>query len=251
MSNLKYIDEIKTVTEKIDEQADKIKEAAKICADVIYSGKMVHVFGTGYSSIAVQDIFPRNGSNLGWHPILDPKLIWMNVKNVDDINFILEKEEKEGYIESVLNRYSLKEGEAIVIFSQSGANACAVDAALYAKKHGLKVIGISSYDNYVYGKKSAHSTSKKLYDIADIYIDNACPLRDALIKIDGYPSQVGAGSTVAALLAGQSILTETAFLLNEMGHKIYTLETQFVESCPKDWTRYVFGKYWDLLEKNK
>jgi uncharacterized phosphosugar-binding protein len=68
MIELEYITKLKQVIEKIsDEQSDQIRAAADICADVINSGKLVHLFGSGHSVLPVQDVFPRYGGVVGWH----------------------------------------------------------------------------------------------------------------------------------------------------------------------------------------
>ncbi len=75
MSNLNYIAKLNEIITKIDEtQSENIKAAAKLCADTIASGKMVHLFGSGHSVLPIQDMFPRYGGVVGWHPLMDPRL---------------------------------------------------------------------------------------------------------------------------------------------------------------------------------
>ena len=65
MANLKYIEGILPIVEKVDSQSENIKAAAQICAEVINSGKMVHLFGSGHSVLPIQDMFPRYGGVVG------------------------------------------------------------------------------------------------------------------------------------------------------------------------------------------
>ena len=37
------------------------------------------VFGSGHSVIPVLDVFPRYGGFVGFHPMMDPRLMWFNV----------------------------------------------------------------------------------------------------------------------------------------------------------------------------
>ena len=54
MIELEYITKLKQVIEKISvEQSDQIRAAADICAEVINSGKLVHLFGSGHSVLPV------------------------------------------------------------------------------------------------------------------------------------------------------------------------------------------------------
>ncbi len=73
MSNLKYMEQMMEIMKAIDEtQAGNIKAAAKICAETIAGGKMAHLFGSGHSVLPIQDMFPRYGGVVGWHPLMDP-----------------------------------------------------------------------------------------------------------------------------------------------------------------------------------
>jgi uncharacterized phosphosugar-binding protein len=251
MKNLTYIEKILPIVEKVDGQADAIKKAAEVCADVINSGKMVHLFGSGHSVLPIQDVFPRYGGVVGWHPLMDPNLMWSNVIGPNGARELLWIERQEGYIEKFLQSFNLQQGEAMVVFSHGGANAAPIECALYAKKHGLTVIVVTSFDNYKNGSKATHSSGKKLYDCADIVIDNCCPLEDALVEVPGYPQKVGASSTIGAILVAQSLASETALLLQKKGHKLYTFVSPNVAECPKDWMDQVYANYTEVVRRNK
>ena len=55
-------------------------KAAEMCAETINSGKLVHLFGSGHSVLPIQDMFPRYGGVVGWHPLMDPRLMWNNAR---------------------------------------------------------------------------------------------------------------------------------------------------------------------------
>ena len=67
----------------------------------------------------------------------------------------------------------------MIVFSHGGLNAAPIEAALYAKAKGLKVITVTCGENYK-SAKANHSSGKKLGDVADVLIDNCSPLEDAL-----------------------------------------------------------------------
>ena len=47
MTNLKYVERFSEVIQSIDStQSEKIKAAAKLCAQAINNGNMVHLFGS-------------------------------------------------------------------------------------------------------------------------------------------------------------------------------------------------------------
>ena len=140
MIELEYITKLKQVIEKISvEQSDQIRAAADICAEVINSGKLVHLFGSGHSVLPVQDVFPRYGGVVGWHPVMDPRLMWNNVIGPGGARELLWIERQEGYIQNFLQSYNLQEGEAMIVFSHGGLNAAPIEAAMYAKAKGLNI----------------------------------------------------------------------------------------------------------------
>lgn len=251
MSNLKFIEEMNKVISKIDDtQADNIRKAAAICAEVIASGKMVHLFGSGHSVLPIQDMFPRYGGVVGWHPLMDPRLMWTNVIGPGGARELLWIERQEGYIQNFLQSYNLEQGEAIVVYSHGGLNAAPVECALYAKEHGLKVIAITSGDNYELAQPT-HSSGNKLGDVADILIDNCCPLEDSLVAIPGYPQKVGASSTIAAITVTQALAAETALLLEEKKHKMFIFVSPNVTECPPSYMHEVYANYTELVRNCK
>ena len=225
MSQFEYINAIHKVIEKIDseEVASKIKEAADLCAETIASGKLVHMFGSGHSVLPVQDVFPRYGGYVGWHPLMDPRLMWHNVIGPNDAPGLLWLERQRGYIANFLDSYDFKEGEVMIVYSHGGMNAAPIETALYAKARGLKVIAVTSVDNYRNGAAATYEyegSKIKLYDIADIVLDNCCSLVDAQVPLRNEPGYVGATSTIGAIAVSQTLATETALRLEQKGIKV-------------------------------
>lgn len=251
MSQLEYLTKITKVIEKIDaEQTENIRRAADICAEVINSGKLVHLFGSGHSVLPVQDVFPRYGGVVGWHPCMDPRLMWNNVIGPGGARELLWIERQEGYIKNFLQSYNFQAGEAIIVYSHGGLNAAPIEAAMYAKERGLKVIAITSGENF---QKAAatHSSGKKLGDLADVLIDNCCPLEDALVEIPGYHQKVGASSTIASIAVSQSIASETALRLQKLGHQMYIFVSPNVTEVPKEYMHEVYAEYTKTVLDNR
>lgn len=250
MAQLEYLKKITGVINKIsDEQSANIQAAADLCAATIASGKLVHLFGSGHSVLPVQDVFPRYGGVVGWHPCMDPRLMWNNVIGPGGARELLWIERQEGYIANFLQSYNFQEGEVMIVYSHGGLNAAPIEAAMYAKERGLKVIAITSGENYAKAAPN-HSSGKKLGDLADILIDNCCPLEDALVEIPGYYQKVGASSTVAVITISQSIASETALRLQKLGHKMYIFVSPNVVEIPKEYMHEVYASYRDLVFKN-
>jgi uncharacterized phosphosugar-binding protein len=251
MSNLNYIKIINEIISKIDEtQAENIKAGAQLCAEAIASGKMVHLFGSGHSVLPIQDMFPRYGGVVGWHPLMDPRLMWSNVIGPGGARELLWIERQEGYIKNFLQSYNFQEGEVMIVYSHGGLNAAPIECGMYAKERGLKVIAITSGENHKKAK-AIHSSGSKLGDVADILIDNCCPLEDSLVEIPGYPQKVGASSTTAAIVITQSLAAETALLLEKKGHKMFIFVSPNVTECSPNYIHEVYSDYTELVRKCK
>ena len=250
MSKPIYFKKISDIVARIEEtQSENIIKAAEICAGVIADGKLAHLFGSGHSVLMIQDMFPRYGGVVGWHPLMDPRLMWDNVVRGGGAREVLWIERQEGYIETFLQSYNLQKGEALVVYSHGGLNAAPIEAAMYAKERGLKVIVINCEENFKKAK-ATHSSGKMLGDFADVYIDNCCPLEDALVEIPGYHQPVGASSTIAALVVTQALASETALLLEKKGHKMHIFVSPNVTEVPPEYIQEVYAAYTSLIRKN-
>ncbi len=250
MSKITYLEEIKKIIDRIEKnESGNILKAAEICADVIASGKLVHLFGSGHSVLPIQDVFPRYGGVVGFHPLMDPRLMWSNVIGPNGARELLWIERQEGYIANFLQSYNLQEGEAIIVYSHGGLNAAPIETALYAKERGLKVIVISSGENFKFAKPD-HSSGNKLGDVADIFIDNCAPLEDSLVPIEGYDQKVGAASTVTTVAISHAIASETAKLLQKKNFPMHIFVSPNVVSIPKSYMHEVYAAYTRIVKKN-
>ncbi|MEW6227662.1 MAG: sugar isomerase domain-containing protein [Bacillota bacterium] len=217
MSGSLYLEKIGGIISEIRaSQLEKIEEAAKIMADSIAGGHLVHLFGSGHSVIPVMDVFPRYGSFVGFHPLLDPRLMWFNVVGPGGARELLWLEREPGYVSNFLQSFEFHPKDTLWVFSHSGLNAAPVEAAIYAKDKGVPVVAVVSGDNHKRAH-ATHSSGKKLGDLADVVIDNCVPLEDALVYVEGFDFPVAAGSTVAAAAIACAIVAEVAKLLVAAG----------------------------------
>lgn len=244
MSATEYFQKAAQLMEKIQTtQLDNIQRAAKVCAASIAAGRAVHLFGSGHSVIPVLDMFPRYGSYVGFHPIMDAHLMWFSVTGSGGARELLWLERAEGYIEQVLLSHHLDPRDSIIVYSHGGLNAAPVEMALAAKNRGLTVIAVTSVANRALNKPR-HSSGKSLHDVADIVLDNCCPPEDALVEVKGRPEKVGASSTLAAVIISMALLSETTAELVRVGK---TPERIFVSpnvpGVPKDNNLQVFRDF--------
>lgn len=249
MSGILYMKKARELLDRIEStQNTGIQEGARLMADSIAGGGLVHVFGSGHSVIPVLDIFPRYGSFVGFHPLLDPRLMWTDVLGGGGARGLLWLERREGYITSFLESFSFKDKDVMLVYSHGGLNAAPVETAAYAKDRGLSVVAVTSLENHKRAT-ATHSSGKKLGDLADVLIDNCVPLEDAMVYLDGQPEPVGAGSTLAAIAITMSLVVEAARYLREGGHELLTFVSPNVIDVDADHNATVFREYAEALRK--
>jgi len=242
MSAHRYYQQISGVLQNIDQsQAEKLQQAGELMATAIASGKRVYIFGSGHSVIPVMDIFPRYGSFVGFVPLYDPRLMWHNVVGPGGARELLWLERREGYVVNFLQSFALERGDCIIVFSHGGMNAAPIEAALYARERGLKVITVSSHANAAIAK-ATHSSGKKLLDTADIALDNCVAPEDSQVEI-GRPEKVAAGSTMAAVFIAMALVAETGARLVAKGFQPHTFVSPNVAGVSKDHNFRVFDEY--------
>jgi uncharacterized phosphosugar-binding protein len=242
MSAKRYYECITHVLAAIDRrEGARIEQAGEMMAAAIAAGNRVYVFGSGHSVIPVMDIFPRYGSFVGFYPLYDPRLMWHNVIGPGGARELLWLERREGYVEQFLQSFSFEPGDCLLVFSHGGLNAAPIEAALYGRRRGLKVITVSSHANREIAK-ATHSSGMQLPDTADVAIDNCVAPEDAQVDV-GRPEKIAAGSTMAAVFIAMALVAETGARLAARGIQAPTFVSPNVEGVAKDHNLRVFDAY--------
>jgi uncharacterized phosphosugar-binding protein len=141
-------------------------------------------------------MWPRHGSFPGFHTIVELSLTFHNqVVGANGQRQAMFIERVEGLGEQILKNFVFHEHDCMMIFSHSGVNNVVIDFALGAKERGLPMIAVTSREHSA-ASTVKHRSGKRLYDIADIVIDNCTPLGDAMVKVEGLDYPVGPGSTI-------------------------------------------------------
>jgi uncharacterized phosphosugar-binding protein len=209
---VEYIQAMQAILNQIVEQEmDKILQAADVIANAIAQDGILYTFGTGHSHIIAEDVAYRAGGLVPVDAILEASLT--GHEKVRQSEYM---ERVEGIAGVILEYYNPTAKDALVIISNSGRNAAPIEMAMLAHERGMPVIAITSM-SHSQGTTSRHSSGKKLYELADIVIDNHCIKGDAMIKMEGLPMPVGAGSGVAGLFILHTIIVQTAQNLLDRG----------------------------------
>lgn len=211
---LEYAKSMQAILDTIvAQEMGKILQAADVIANAVVQDGIVYTFGTGHSHIIAEDVAYRAGGLVPVDAILEAALT--GHEKVRQSEFM---ERIEGISKVILDYYNPSSRDAIVIISNSGRNAAPVEMAMHAHDRGMPVIAITSLA-HSQGTTSRHSSGKKLYELADIVIDNHCIKGDAMIRMEGLPMPVGAGSGIAGLFILHTIMVQTIQTLLDRGVK--------------------------------
>jgi len=213
-----YLNAVQKTTTSIQQtQLKAIEEASQRFAQSIANQGLVHVYGSGHSRMAVEEIFPRYGSFPGFHPIVELSMTFHNqVVGANGQRQAMFIENVEGLAEQILNNFVFKPQDVFLLFSSSGVGNVVVEMALGAKKRGMFVVAITGVENSQKTEPKHHS-GKRLIDLADLVIDTCIPLGDAVVKIPNLLYPVSPVSTISNTLIVNLIKARVAQLLTEAG----------------------------------
>lgn len=232
-----------------EEQAPVLARAAELMAEAIAGDHLVYVFGSGHSVLPAMDIFPRYGSFVGFRPLLDPRLMWWNVLGPGGVRELLWLERAEGYARVFLDSYRLGPGDVMLVYSHGGLNAAPVEVALEAKRRGLSVVAVTSLHN-ARVSSPAHSSGKRLADVADIAIDNCVPPEDALVRVDGLAEPLAAGSTLATVAISMALVAQVGARLVARGRRLEVFVSPNVSGAGPEHNASVFSAHRRALERS-
>lgn len=202
-------------------EAAGIGRAGEMLAACIAGGGIVHIFGSGHSSLLAQEIFHRAGGLVPIDAMLDINLTVFGTARASTV------ERLEGYAASILASYDVRPGEVVIVLSNSGINAVPIDLALGARIRGAAVIAVTSATANA-NAASRHSSGQKLGDVADLVLDSHVPHGDALIDIAGADVRLGAASTVLGAALLNAVVVASAAALARRGVPVPALQSQNV-----------------------
>ena len=204
-----------------ESQLENIKKAATVMADSIEAGRWVHTFGCGHATIPVEEMYPRIGGFVGFHPIVElPLTFFTRITGEMGVHQFLYLERAEGYGNAIMKSYNFDSRDTMWIFSHTGINNVNIDVALRAKELGMKLVVFGSAKESI-GKKTRHSCGKTIFDLADIVVDSCAPLVDASVPLKNHYDKVGPVSTMAFITLVWMTVTTVAEILADRGVKLY------------------------------
>lgn len=199
------------------DQLGPIRAAADRFAQAILKGRLVHIFGTGHSRMAVEEMFPRYGSFPGFHPIVELGMTFHNpVVGANGQRQAMFLENVQGFGPVLWRNFVTSPDDCLLAISTSGCSAVTIDVAMEAKRLGMYVVAMTSVP-HSHVSTSKHESGKKLHEVADLVLDQKAPPGDSAVWIENLETPVAPISSVSGCTVINLLKADVARRLTEAG----------------------------------
>jgi uncharacterized phosphosugar-binding protein len=210
-----------TMNQIEETQMDAIRAAATIMADSIEAERWVHTFGCGHATLPIEEMYPRIGGFVGFHPMIElPLSFFTHIVGEMGVHQFVFLERVEGYGQQIMKGYNFDPRDTMWLFSHSGINNVNIDVALKAKELGMKLI-VSGSAAAFRETRTRHSSGRNLFELADVVIDSCVPAVDASVDLKNHQDRIGPISTMGLVTVVWMTITTVAEILADRGVKLY------------------------------
>lgn len=196
MNDFGYFEKLLENFRQVNEtQEENIQKAAALMADAIAADRLISVYGGGgHTTLCMGEMFFRAGGLSNINPIMETGLSVFN----QALKY-LELERTVNYGSAIMKYYDLQKDDVLIIFHNIGINPATIDAAMEAKKRGVKIIAVSSSawqeempeDHFI-----RHPNKTNLFDYADVCIEDFNPVGDAVVLVPGFETPIAPVSNI-------------------------------------------------------
>ena len=192
-------------------QGPVLEQASEWMASALMAERFVYVFGSGHSHLLAEEVFYRAGGLAQAVPIFDESLMLH-----ESASESTTREREAGAADRILLRYPITAGDVLVIVSNSGRNAVPIEMAESARARGVKTIALTSLQ-HSRSVTSRHGSGRRLFEVADLVIDNGSVVGDAGLEVTGIPQRMGPTSTIVGAFLINALMIEAAARAALMG----------------------------------
>jgi uncharacterized phosphosugar-binding protein len=192
-------------------EAPTLTRAARAIADRLAAGGMIHTFGTGHSHMLAEEIFYRAGGLARVDPLLVDTLMLHRAAAAST-----ELERRPGLAAELLAEHPMDPGDVLIVASNSGGTAVAVELAALARARGVLVLAVTSL-NHARSALAREVAGPRLHEVADLVLDTHGVPGDAVQPIPGLEPLVGPTSTVIGAALLQALVVEVVATLVQRG----------------------------------
>ncbi|BCL77088.1 hypothetical protein JHS3_28240 [Jeongeupia sp. HS-3] len=202
----------------IESQRDAIDLAVEKMLEAVAADRLIFAFGTGHSHMVPMELFGRAGGLANVAAMLDSCVL-----NGGGATRSGRLERLHGLADILWDEYQISKGDLLLIVSNSGLNAVIVEMAQRARAEGVYCIALTSLEQSR-ANTSRHPSGAKLYELADLVIDNGAPNGDALLRY----GELGTGSfsSLSGIAIAQVLVAETVRRGVELGIDVPLYQSQ-------------------------
>lgn len=211
-----YRDRISALLEQALEHGEAaLAQAAERVARAVRAGGIVHVFGSGHSSLVAAEVVGRSGSLVPVNQIVD---------RTEDL-----AERLEGYGTTLMafyeQQYQLLPEDCLIVVSNSGRNPLPIEVALAGRARGLSTIAITNVAQSR-ALASRHSSGQRLFEVAELVLDSQAPFGETALSLPRSRQAVAPVSSFPALFLIHSLLLAAAEQLEQAGEDVPLFQSE-------------------------
>ena len=205
----------------LESQETNLAHIAEQMAKTLANDGIIYAFGTGHSHMIPMELFGRAGGLANVCAMLDETVL-----NGGGARRSSKMERLSGLADIIWENTPPGPKDMIFIVSNSGRNAAIVEMALKAQKEGVFCVAITSLTQSK-ANVSLHSSGKKLYELADVVLDNGAPDGDAQMQYGEYFT--GPLSTLTGVIIVNSLVCEAVRLCQQRNIPVPLFRSQNTE----------------------
>lgn len=195
-------------------QSDAISAAAALGATALAGDGILQAFGTGHSKAFAMELTGRAGGLIPTNQIsLKDLVMFGDTAPGEILDPTVERD--PSLAARVLALHEIHPEDVFLIASNSGINGSVVEMARLARERGNPVVAVTSLA-HSRTMPSRHPSGRRLFEEADVVIDNCGVPGDAGLPLAGGGAIVST-STVTSALVAQLLTAEICTLLHAAG----------------------------------
>lgn len=211
---------VANLSSQIEQSQQKaIEQASDAIIQCFDNGGIIQAWGSGHSLAGAMEICHRAGGFIPTKRINEPSMG--------------QYESIEGVGSVFMKKVDVRANDVVFIISNSGRNPLVLDMALGCKAKGATVIAITALQASK-SLTSKHSSGKRLFEVADIVLDNCTPLGDCCIPLENFDSHVIGLSMITTSIVIQATMYRTMEKMIALGKQPLVYKSQNIDGCREE-----------------
>jgi len=198
----------------VEEQRDNLAAGGAAIAAALAGGGILHAYGTGHSRSVALELVARAGGFIPTNLLSIKDLVLWGGQAPESIRDP-KLEREPGVAAAVLALHDVRQGDVMVIASNSGMNPAIVEMARLVRDRGVPVIAVGSLA-HTRAVASRDATGTTLFDNADVVVDTLTPHGDAVVPLEDGGHACGT-STLGGVLVAQLLVANAIEELDRRG----------------------------------